>query len=500
MNSSPYFVPDGNGIRSDTVSALATSISRGETIRAAVGYTRFEFNFKTIKGHVLITDKAIYAAKDRLIGSPKVDIRVALDSIRSFGAGPLYGVGPTWAIEFNAPTPGFFYVSRGDDAEQVAEILNRSLGGLNDPDLDAFNRSLDASRAAPPGDEGKAMTAAEVSAESQRLRALVASGQLQAAWDARVALGYGVPSDGVPQADRFWIDADPAIAALRLGLKEHPMVAMCCGMAEQNADIRDPAQAQAVELFNQLYHGAPPPSEVERLPTPNPGGDTVNRVYNTMLQAEAGDTVSSIFMDGLALEGQGQAELALAKFIEAAQLGSVDAMREAGVLAHELGRAAESDFWYESAARAGDGVGMWNVAVSAADRGDLNSAVAWFQASAEAGVPDGYAALTQLAADRGDSDAELKWSGLGAAAGQTFCIGRYGLLLAMSANGNVTTLRRARDYLEQAAERGHIDSASLAVGINSELGEPARGRRFIEQVVASGDQDQIDRLRRWGFL
>jgi hypothetical protein len=79
-------------------------------------------------------------------------------------------------------------------------------------------------------------------------------------------------------------------------------------------------------------------------------------------------------------------------------------------------------------------------------------------------------------------------------------MGRHGLLLARSANGDVPTMRRARDFLEQAAERGDLNSASLAINLNHQLGDPARAQRFVTLVVQSGDQEAIDRLRRYGFL
>lgn len=165
-----------------------------------------------------------------------------------------------------------------------------------------------------------------------------------------------------------------------------------------------------------------------------------------------------------------------------------------------MGQVRDSQFWYESAAQAGDPVGMFNTGVATADRGDRATAMRWFQKAAEAGVADGYAALTQFASEDEDSEAELKWSALGAAAGQVFCIARHGLLLAMAAEHDTAKMRRARDYLEQAADRGHIASASMAVDLNARLSEPGRGRRYVDIVVASGDEEQIDRLRRYGYL
>jgi hypothetical protein len=79
----------------------------------------------------------------------------------------------------------------------------------------------------------------------------------------RVELGFGVPLDGVPQADRFWLNAAPAIAALRLGFKDHPMVAMCRGVADQDEDYSDLSSADAAVSVNQavtwgVLHGGPP--------------------------------------------------------------------------------------------------------------------------------------------------------------------------------------------------------------------------------------------------
>ena len=264
-----YFVPESNRDRprTETVDALMLLLPADEVLRVALQTSRFEQSFNVFKfGHVLITDKAIYAAKNKMFGSPKLNVRIDLTAITGFGVGPLYGVGPTWQIEFEGRLAGFFYVQHGPDAEMIGDILGRSLGALSDPDLDHFNRSLDASNRAPSGDLGKEMSPAQVTAEAQKIRRMVATGDLQEAWDRRVALGYGVPSDDVTQADRFWIDADPAIAALKLGLKDHPMVAMCCGVAESNADLRDPEQANAVEEFNHLYHGVPEATDFASLP------------------------------------------------------------------------------------------------------------------------------------------------------------------------------------------------------------------------------------------
>jgi hypothetical protein len=264
--------------------------------------------------------------------------------------------------------------------------------------------------------------------------------------------------------------------------------------------IAQPGQPWTGDL--KAFFSVTPTPLVEALPDAEAerGRDTVDRLYETLQQSKTGDTASSLNMDGMALALQGDSEGAVAKYSEAANLGSVDAMASAGELTSEMGRLDESRFWYESAANAGHPVGMFNTAISAIQDGDRAKAQHWFQRSAEAGNSEGYAALTQLADEAGEDAAEAHWARLGAEAGQLFCMARHGLLLARGANKDVPTMRRARDVLEQAADRGHLDSAGLAVNLNHQLGDPARAQHFVSIVVQSGDAEAIDRLRRYGFL
>jgi TPR repeat protein len=228
--------------------------------------------------------------------------------------------------------------------------------------------------------------------------------------------------------------------------------------------------------------------------------ETVVRLDNTIQESKAGDLVSSLYVEGMALELQGDNEAALGKYSEAAALGSVDAMASAGDVCGSLGMLEDARFWYENAANVGHPVGMFNMGIDAIHKGDLATARQWFQRSAEGGNAEGYAALTQLADEAGDIVAETHWSRLGAEAGHLFCIGRHGLLLARDADGDVPTLRRARDFLDQAAERGDIDAAVLGVTVSHQLSDPTWAQRFVALVVQSGDSEATDRLRRYGYL
>jgi hypothetical protein len=125
-----------------------------------------------------------------------------------------------------------------------------------DPDLARFHRGRAATNAQPPGDLGQGMNAAQVTTAARQIRQQFESGQLDALWERRLQLGNGVSYDGVADVDAFWLNAAPAIAALRLGVKDHVFVPMCCGLAERYHDIGDASQSAAVREFQVRYFGA----------------------------------------------------------------------------------------------------------------------------------------------------------------------------------------------------------------------------------------------------
>ena len=133
-----------------------------------------------------------------------------------------------------------------------ARGLNQTTNTV-DPDLAEFHRAIAMSSAQPPGDLGKTFTAQQVVAQSHSFRSQYRAGNYAAIWERRVQLGYGVESDGVPQEDLFYLNALPALAALHLGYRDHPMVAMCAGMAESGMDRTDPNQAAAIAEIRKLY-------------------------------------------------------------------------------------------------------------------------------------------------------------------------------------------------------------------------------------------------------
>jgi len=254
----------------------------------------------------------------------------------------------------------------------------------------------------------------------------------------------------------------------------------------------------------KAFFGVPPQVLVAPLPdaAAKEQDKVVDRMFETLQKAKAGDPASEHHMRGMSLWGNGHPEEAMAELSEAAKLGDVPAMKNAGDLAKEMGWTDQSLFWFESAANAGNPPSMWNMAVFSLNAGDLATAAHWYKRSAEAGLADGYAALTQMARDRKDDAAERKWSKLGAEMGQTFCMSIYAFVLALDTedNGDVPTLRRAREFAQQAAARGDSASMSLAAILNFRLGDHDRGRRYVQMVVDSGDPDEIGSLRRHGLL
>ena len=75
------------------------------------------------------------------------------------------------------------------------------------------------------------------------------SGNLEGVWAKRLALGYGVPQEGVSDNVWFWLNAYPAVAGLRLGYRDHPFLATCAGSADQ---VRDWQNAQHEAAMNEI--------------------------------------------------------------------------------------------------------------------------------------------------------------------------------------------------------------------------------------------------------
>ncbi len=243
--------------RTPSVDAI---VSATDKVIAAAATIRFELRpFLAKMGTVVLTSQDLRVAKDRMFGNPRVDHTVALSDIEASRFGPLLGVGPTWELTFRVTGRGVgtIYFHHPNSAEQIERRLREQAGRLQaeaaDPALAQLHRGLAMAEAMPDGREGKDMSAAQVTQEARRIRSQYVSGDFASAWVRRVQLGYGVPTDG-EQQDAFWLNAAAALAALKSGMRDHPMVAMCCGVAEQYVNYADPEQAAAASELNRLFY------------------------------------------------------------------------------------------------------------------------------------------------------------------------------------------------------------------------------------------------------
>ena len=207
---------------------------------------------------------------------------------------------------------------------------------------------------------------------------------------------------------------------------------------------------------------------------------------NVIAEAGTGEAASQARARGFAADMRGEKQAAVAHYEQAARLGDVGAMFDAGCLNNDLGRKAASTYWWESAAAAGHTDAASNLAACAIRDGNLPLANEWFGKLAELGGSRGFAALTQLAEDVGDAQAALRWSRLGADAGHPFCLVRYSQLLVQANPGDQAVLHQALAMQERAAAMGDANGMFLAGITNGQLGNLAGARRWLEQAEDAG--------------
>jgi len=216
-------------------------------------------------------------------------------------------------------------------------------------------------------------------------------------------------------------------------------------------------------------------------------------------EAGAGNAASQARARGFAADMRGEKQTAVAHYEQAARLGDVGAMFDAGCLNNDLGRTAASTYWWESAAAAGHTDAASNLAARAIRDGNLPLANEWFGKLAELGDSRGFAALTQLAEDAGDAQAALDWSRLGADAGHPFCLVRYSQLLVQANPGDQAVLHRALAMQERAAAMGDANGMFLAGITNGQLGNLAEARRWLEQAEDAGYSRARSFIERYGL-
>ena len=215
---------------------------------------------------------------------------------------------------------------------------------------------------------------------------------------------------------------------------------------------------------------------------------------------QTGDRAAQLYSRGAALRITGGDEReAFRSFEEAARLGHVDAMYDAGCLAGDLGDLNTARFWWEAAANAGHGPAAQNMAAAEIQAGRPGAARPWFLRSADLGNPDGFAALTQMARDAGNGGEEMRWARAGAEAGHPFCMLRFGLLTLQFHSDDPQAVRTALPYLEKVGEQGDPDAMFLAGLGHNGVGERYEARHWLLRAEQAGNPRARAALNEFGL-
>jgi hypothetical protein len=135
------------------------------------------------------------------------------------------------------------------------------------------------------------------------------------------------------------------------------------------AAIAPPGQPWAGDL--RAFFSVPPTSTVGTVPdaAAEREREMIGRLYDTAQQSKSGDTASALYIEGLAKSANGDSPgvplLATRKLLGWGPLKPWPA----GDLSRAMGHQDQANFWYESAANAGQAVGMFNTAVAASQKG-----------------------------------------------------------------------------------------------------------------------------------
>jgi hypothetical protein len=129
----------------------------------------------------------------------------------------------------------------------------------SDPDLERLHRAMKAIDEAPPGGkEGASMTGPDIEATGAWVADRFAAGDYEAVWHRRLELGLGLSGDKVDTETWFWLNAYSALAALRLGAKDHPLVSTAAGFADQayrQLSIPNDQVREAMAEINERFFG-----------------------------------------------------------------------------------------------------------------------------------------------------------------------------------------------------------------------------------------------------
>jgi hypothetical protein len=188
--------------------------------------------------------------------------------------------------------------------------------------------------------------------------------------------------------------------------------------------------------------------------------------------AKAGDRASQVFMAALGAKVAGDAATALKLFEEAAQIGDVQAMIEAG-----------------------DGY---------AAAGSVGVARSWFERAVAAGSSEAFGHIARLAEAAGDEQGEREWSRKGADAGDAWCMGNYAyfrLLDAQQASGKDIgpILAETYSYAVRAAHLGQVNAMYSAGLASAFLGRGDEARDWLLRADEAHHPNARPMMRKLGL-
>jgi hypothetical protein len=230
-----------------------------------------------------------------------------------------------------------------------------------------------------------------------------------------------------------------------------------------------------------------------------PIDNVINRIQATIDAADAGDSASQLRVRAFASQRNGDATEALRLYEEAANLGNIEAMYDAGCLCDESGAMSASHYWWELGADRGHANSAYNRAVSAYRTQDFEAAGTWYERAASLGDVSAYAALTQLADERGDGAAERHWAKLGADAGHPFCLNRHSYFLVTDSDGDRGTLFQAKTYSTRSADQGDVEGMYSVGLISGQLGNPSEARQWLLRAEAAGHPNARAVITKYGL-
>ena len=220
--------------------------------------------------------------------------------------------------------------------------------------------------------------------------------------------------------------------------------------------------------------------------TPAAGLEVLGKFNQVFDDARAGDAASHAYATGITFAANGDDATAIPHLEEAAQLGLVDAMYDAGCAHRRMGNDTGAVFWWEAAAEAGHLDAASNLGVFESGRGNRSRAEKWFAELADHEDPRGYRGLAQLANEAGDPPAALQWVRRGAEAGDVVSMVEYSRALGTSSSGNPDILQESLRWAERAAHSGSADGMFLAGLSHAMLGSHADAGFWLSQAEMAG--------------